>query len=220
MDTSLWEIPELWPDSTVFILGGGPSLNQLDLTLIHDKRVIGVNQAFKLGTWVDVCWFGDRTWYDDKAGKEIYRYGGLIVTCSNPGARGRSKRVKYVGRSNKGMDGIESKSRQHVCWNSNSGASAINLAYWLGAKTVVLLGFDMQIPNDLKDHKDHWHNDYEAKIDKRTGKLYDPYKRFMKYWPKVAKDAKNLGLRIINATPGGSLNCFERMSLEEICKTL
>jgi len=216
----LWTIPKIWPNSTIFIIGGGPSLLQQDLTLIHNRRVIGVNQAYKLGSWVDICWFGDKSWYKDRAGKEIKYYKGLIVTCSTPEDRIHKNRINYVGRSRERIDGIESKSRNHVRWNHNSGASAINLAYWLGASTIVLLGFDMQIPNDRKDYQDHWHNDYGVKISKTTGKLYDPYRRFMECWPRIAKDAKRLRLRIINTTPAGALNLFERMTLEEVCETL
>ena len=54
-----WNPPQIWKDQTAFILGGGPSLKDADLDLIHDRRVIGVNNAYQLGSWVDVCWFGD-----------------------------------------------------------------------------------------------------------------------------------------------------------------
>ena len=72
-----WTVQKLWPDSTVFIVGGGKSLNRTglqwnetnkgeilqaisnDLSCIHDKRVIGVNDSFKLGDWIDICFYGD-----------------------------------------------------------------------------------------------------------------------------------------------------------------
>jgi len=210
-----WNVPILWPESTVFIIGGGPSLLQQDLTLLHDKRVIGVNQAFRLGPWVDVCWFGDKQWYSQNL-PDIKEYGGLIVTCSvEAQANKRLKRVKYLGRSK--QKGIEIKRRTHIAWNGNSGASAVNLAYWLGAKRVVLLGFDMKNPEDPKDMQSHWHNHYEPKIDKRTRKLIDPYPRFMKGWPVIKIDADRAGLEIINATPNSALTLFEYRSLEEIC---
>ena len=54
-----WHPPKMWNDKTVFVLGGGPSLNGTNLDLIRDERVIGANNAYQLGSWVDVCWFGD-----------------------------------------------------------------------------------------------------------------------------------------------------------------
>lgn len=209
-----FSIPRLWAESTVFIIGGGPSLLQQDLSLIHSHRVIGVNQAFRLGNWIDVCWYGDKQWYSQNL-KDIKNFGGLVLTCSAEARKEkRWKRVKYVGRSKR--VGIEYKKRTHVAWNGNSGASAVNVAYWLGAKRVVLLGFDMKVPNSI-DEPDHWHDLYEKNIDKKTGKYHDPYPRFMKGWPQIKKDAETIGLEIINATPDSALTLFEYQPLDKIC---
>jgi hypothetical protein len=51
--------PKIWKGRVAFILGGGPSLNDVDFALIKEERVIGVNNAYKLGAWVDVCYSGD-----------------------------------------------------------------------------------------------------------------------------------------------------------------
>ena len=207
MSRKNWPIPEIWPNSTVFIIGGGPSLLKQDLSLIHDKRVVGVNQVYKLGPWVDACWYGDKGWYDRNL-PAIADYGGLIASCSIV----TNRRVKQISRSK--QSGVEYHKRTHVAWNSNSGASAINFAYWLGARTVILLGFDMQNPTDQNDMQTHWHNDYGVKKDNR-GKLINPYPRFMRHWPQIKQDADRIGLRIVNATVGGALNIFERKTLEE-----
>lgn len=214
MSSHFWEIPELWPDSTVYIIGGGPSLLDLDLSLIHDKRVIGVNQAYKLGQWIDICWYGDKQWYPSQL-PSINQYKGLVVTCSHEAqAHRRYKRVKYVGRGKHA--GVASSKRTHIAWNGNSGASAINVAYWLGANRVVLLGFDAKLPDDKRNGKTHWHNDYEKKIDKKTGLLVDNYKRFYRFWPTVKLEADKLGLEIITTTPDSGLkDLFEYKSLEE-----
>ncbi len=51
--------PKIWKDGTAFILGGGPSLNEVNFDLIKNERVIGVNNTYRLGAWVDVCYSGD-----------------------------------------------------------------------------------------------------------------------------------------------------------------
>jgi hypothetical protein len=210
-----WEVPKIWPGETVFIIGGGPSIQKQDLSLIYKRRVIGVTRSFKLGPWVDICWYGDKGDYNSWK-PDINEYGGLIATCAQEKEENRNDRIKYLGRSK--QSGIESKKRGYVAWNSNSGASAINLAYWLGAEKIVLLGFDMQNPVDKRDRQTHWHNDYEPRIHK--GKLTNPYPRFMRYWPVIKKDADQLGLRIINCTIGGALEVFERKTIEEVCQDL
>jgi len=187
-----------------------------DLSLLHDKRVIGVNQAYKLGPWVDVCWFGDKQWYNKNI-PAINSFGGLMITCAAEAQMSRRwPRVHYVGRSK--QYGIETKRNTHIAWNSNSGASAVNVAYWLGAKKVVLLGFDMKLPDT--GIQTHWHNDYEPAINRKNKELVDPYPRFMVGWPKIKKDADRIGLEIVNATPNSALDIFPFVDLEKLCSSM
>jgi hypothetical protein len=211
MSGEYWTIPEIWPDSTVFIIGGGPSVAEMDLSKIHEKRCIGVNQAYKLGAWVNVVWFGDKQWYSGQL-PDILNYHGLIITCAQEARNDkRWKRVKYVGRSR--ASGIESHENKRNCiaWNGNSGASAINLAYWFGAKKVVLLGFEQSLPEE--GEQTHWHNDYEVRKDNH-GKLHNPYRTYLKHWGQIARDAKELGLEIVNATPTTAIEEIPQVSFE------
>jgi len=91
-----------------------------------------------------------------------------------------------------------------VAWNRNSGASAINLAYHLGAKRVVLLGYDMR----RVDGEPNWHKDHPAK-DK------NPYELYLRHFKTIARDADRLGLEVINCTPNSALTCFPIVPLEE-----
>lgn len=200
-----FSVPELWPGCTVYIIGGGPSLSQMNLELIHSKRVIGVNQAFRLGPWIDVLYFGDCNFYDQNIRKGLQDYAGLMISsCQRipeqgwPGVH-RVKRSKPYG--------INVDKRNAISWNNNSGASAINIAYWLGAKRVVLLGFDMHKEGDSH----HWHSYYRDR-----GPKFDPYHRHLIGWPKIAEDAKSAGLEIINATPDSTITEFPFLSLEEV----
>ena len=209
------EIEEIWPDSTVYILGGGPSLGNMPLALLRGHRVLGVNQAFTLDN-VPVTYSGDRRWYHWNVDK-LRSYQGILYTSYPSFVPNPKYKPINVGRISR--YGISDKSRSSVCWNGNSGASAINVAYWLGAKRVVLLGFDM----GRQGRKWNWHTEYPTypAIDPVTGRGRgkSPYRQFMKCWDAVARDAKKLGIEILNATPAGNLNKFPRVKLEDICKT-
>ena len=76
-----------------------------------------------------------------------------------------------------------------VCWNKTSGASAVNLAYHLGVKKIVLLGFDMQIV----DTKENWHDDHVT-----FGDRPNPYPKFLKPWKLIGEDLKKKGVDIVN----------------------
>lgn len=197
----------------MFILGGGPSLNNVDFSLIQHRRIIGVNNSYGDPTynrrrklikynprpWVDVCWFGDSRWYSWHI-KSLREFPGLIAHCAP-----RLKDVRGLHSYNRGKPaGIETRPN-YISWNRNSGASAINLAYHLGASRIVLIGFDMRMVGD----KANWHDDHPKCSSKRN-----PYFRFLRSFPKIAKDASDLGLEIINCTPDSAIDQFPIMTLE------
>jgi len=187
----------------VFVIGGGPSIKDMDLSCIHKRHVIGVNDAFKLGDWVDVCWFGDERWFHWNK-EQIRSFEGVVFGC--PPTSKPFPRVLHVNRNEGyGLTSIRNK----VVWNKSSGGSAINLAMHLGAKEIVLLGYDMKVVdgnhNWHTNHKHHPRND-----------IYE--KRFLPPFQKIASDADRLGLKIYNATPDSALTVFPLVSLEDVCR--
>lgn len=68
----------IWEGATVAVVGGGPSLKDVDLTPVLSKfRVIGVNDAYKYGVGVDLVYWGDDSWYWGRK--------GTIVACEGCG---------------------------------------------------------------------------------------------------------------------------------------
>lgn len=196
-----WTISKLWPGQTVFIIGGGPSLIEQDLTPIHNRRVIGVNDAFKLGDWVDVCWWSDCRWGVWNQTK-LAQFQGLNVSCT----RCNCEHTNTLQVRRQHAMGI-STNPEEINWNRNSGASAINLAYHLGARRVVLLGFDMKVQNG--EH--NWHQNHQFKP--RPG-VYE--ERFLPVFEHIKQDADRLGLDIINSTPDSALTLFPYVELEGV----
>lgn len=207
MRTELWSVPKIWPDSTVFIVGGGPSLKTQDLTPIHSSRCIGVNFSFMLGAWIDVCWWGDARWGEENS-QALHKFGGLKVNCCTTIAN-----VKGSFRLRRGKSyGIDMRPT-HVAWNNNSGASAINLAYHLGAKRIVLLGFDMKFGENMENN---WHT-LHKKMKSTLKRPWNPYPRFLHGFNNIKEDAEKIGLEILNATPNSALTLFPMVTLEDVC---
>lgn len=86
----------------------------------------------------------------------------------------------------------------------NSGAGAINLAAHLGAKSIVLLGYDCQHTGG----KTHWHGNHPKGLG-NAGKVND--------WPAqfATLATKLCAVNIINCTRDTRLNCWPKKSLEE-----
>jgi len=200
----MYWIPEpWWEGETAFIIGGGPSVNDTDLSLIHNRKVIGVNNAFMLGDWVDVGWFGDKKWitWHEKAYK---KFKGIPASCNHNANIVGVERYNWIHFMRRGKQlGIETNPG-YIAWNKSSGNSAINVAYHLGAVRIVLIGFDLQaIGGNNNYHKDH----------KSGGN--PPYNRFLSSLKHVEKDAKDLGIQIFNASPKSACEFFPKGELKE-----
>jgi len=227
--SAFWEVTKIWAGNTAFIIGGGPSLaiqaglspNQKDPKILfpaiaeylsklglNKHRVIGVNDAFRLGDdLIDVAWFTDCGWFD-KNFVEFARFAGLKAhICSRHGERPGTHRI--IRKETSGI----STDPKVIHWNGCSGSSAINLAYLLGARRVILIAFDMQFGQGKVNN---WHAEHK----KKRAKGWNPYPRFLKPFITIAQDAKELGLEIINANPDSALDIFPKMKLEDVIHEL
>lgn len=227
----MWQAPKIWEGATCFIVGGGPSLpkqfNVPEETInsviekrstpsvyspymeaLHDKHVIGVNNAYQIGSWLDVLFFGDCSWYLVHK-QALAKWPGLKVTCC-PRFEGKNKEksegIKFLKKDRR--KGI-SKNSGTVCWNSNSGAAAISLAALFGATRIILLGFDMV----MDENASHWHGSHGRPGEKMRK---PPFNRHLRGFPDIAADAKTLGIEIINCSPGSAIPDFTKKSIDEV----
>lgn len=199
-----WEVPKLWEGRTVYLLGGGPSLNNIDLERLKGERVIAINNAYmeSRAPWAPVLYFMDWGWYNLHKSKLI-KWPGLKVTvtekCINePGIRVISWRHRL------GLDPDPS----YMTRGTNAGFGAISLAAKLGGVKIILLGFDMRMV-------DGQHN-YHKGEHKRTvnDKIYE--NNFIKPFKSLLKPMKEWDIEIINATPNSALPYFPIVDPEEV----
>lgn len=229
-----WKVPKIW-NGDCFIIGGGPSiLKQLNVeeeiikgicnktlpksvlsgyfSAIHNQNVIAVNDAFYIGDWIDVSFFGDNRWFDWHK-DNLYNFKGLKTTCDTKLLESpdimRSYGLKVIKRGNE-LEGLTDNPAQ-VNWNSNSGAASINLAYHLGARRIFLLGFDMCLSVDRS--MTNWHGVHRTRENKPIRGL--PFNRHLNYFPRIKQDANRLGLEIINCNPDSRIEQFEKITYRE-----
>lgn len=223
-----WAVPKIWEDGECFIIGGGPSIiKQFNIPLevvdkvivkqtsplsyspylsdLHNKHVIGVNQAFRFGSWIDVTFFGDKGFF-------LRNLEGLSK-CSNIRAGcvpyfEDITWVKYLRKDNKKTEGITTDPTK-LSWNGNSGAAAINLAVHLGVKRIVLIGFDMNVDGN---ERQWWHQLYHNRPLHKGQKVF---LRHLTCFPQIAHDAKELGVEILNANPDSAINDFKKLNIKE-----
>lgn len=230
-----WQVPQIWSGGDVWIIGGGPSIpKQFDvpaeviqsvvkgnsppsvyssyMSYLYDKHVIGVNVAYMLGNWIDMVFFGDKSFFLSHE-KGLRAFPGIKVSCheyvDNNGW------CKFLLKDTSHRVGISPNQRM-VSWNNNSGAAAISLAVHTGAKRIILLGFDMT----LDSGKQHWHSLYPNSANNQNNRrvVATPFKRHLLGFPAIAADAERMGVEILNASPDSAIQCFRKVTVKELMK--
>jgi hypothetical protein len=192
-----WVPERCWDHQDALIIGGGPSLQTLDWSLLKKENTIGCNTAFIHGPEIcKICIFGDYRWWV-KFEEPLLKYaesGGTVFTNCPKLFNTRLKWLWVTGRK---MRGLHDRS---LGWNGHTGASAINLAILLGAARIFLLGYDMK----HIDGRSNWH---DRILDKH---LVRPsvYSTFCRQFEWVKKDwkAKFPDVEIWNVTSGSGLS--------------
>lgn len=110
-----------------------------------------------------------------------------------------------------GVRGVEF-ARIHRMTDSNSGVGALLLAAHLGAKRIVMLGYDCQKTGG----RAHWHEDHPTKPFGRHPKGFGNAGSLPKWPGQFSRAAQHLrGLEIVNATRETALAMFRRVGLED-----
>ncbi len=219
----------VWKNETVFIIGGGPSVTaQFSIpkevvedvkkqirpmsvfsdymTSLHSHYVIGINAAYLLGDWIDIVFFHDSVFFE--AHKEtLLKHPGLLMTCNNRFLNSPVERVEYIPKDRNKVLGIHTDSTK-ISWNYNSGAAAITLAAHLGAKKIVLLGFDM---GGGPGKETHFHTEHKPYLNREI-----PFWKHLAGFPKIKEDADRMGIEIINCSPDSAIKEFEKKNIMEV----
>ena len=186
---------------TIYIIGGGPSLKNFDFRQLRGARTIAINKAILFHPGADVLYWTDirfYTWYKN----EIDNYKGLKFTINAGSQYTNDIKVLKKGKAY----GLETDN-QTLAHGNNSGYAAINLAYHLGAKRIILLGFDMA--SDGKDG--HFHDGYPTRA--AGDKMYQD--KFLPGFKQLHSELKDSEVTVLNASPYSNLTVFPKITIEQ-----
>lgn len=193
-------VPRICPGGTVVCIAGGPSLTAEDVEYCRGKaKVIAINDAYKLAPWADVLYACDKRWWDWHRG--VTSFTGLKYALQRPALKWPGVQVLQ----NTGIHGLELKPNG-VRNGKNSGYQAINVAVHLGAKRIVLLGYDMQIK---LGGPSHWFGDHPLGGQPPVGS-------FRGMFAGLVKPLGELGIEVINCSRETALECFPVKALEQV----
>lgn len=210
-----------------FIIGNGPSLNRTDLSLLKSEYTFGLNRIYLLF---------------DKIGFHtnfLVTVNDLVIQQSAPDIE-KVKALKFIswkGRKFIKADDdtifIRSLARQEFSKDIENGLwegttvtyVAMQIAYYLGFRKVVLVGVDHRFKSGGSPHQEilskgkdrnHFSTDYFGK----GYKWHYPDLKTAEFAYKMAKEHfENDGREIVDATIGGKLRVFEKVGYKSLFKS-
>ncbi|WP_411887349.1 hypothetical protein [Hydrocarboniphaga effusa] len=163
------------------ILATGPSLTKAQANAVCEKfTVIAISDAIRLAPWADVLVSSDAAWWRHH----------------QPSFEGR----RFSAQEYEGCEQIAG-----VKSGLGSGALAIKVARFLGAKRIILLGYD--------SHGTHFFGKHPQPLKNTT------QSQRMIHRDQLAEESRicqREGVEVVNATPGTMLQCFRIAPLEAI----
>lgn len=204
------------------IIGGGASVRDADLDKLdkrlEEKFVIGCNFAYKFLTNITLTAFVDKNSFYEKQKEELKNLP-LVVGAKNTGIKEEDNLIllKTVSKFDPSFNsGIYNKS---LC-----GVFSLSLAIYLGAKEIMLFGYDFGDVHNKKERFDgkiltHWYQD--KFIHRGTGKCaYYENNNYSKGYKlfNCFNGLKNI--KIYNVSPNSNLNEFEKIDYNKFFKLL
>lgn len=141
-----------------FVIGNGPSLTSRDLKLLNGCASIGINRSFLAMETSCLIWQDSSLW--DDVGHLIKKRPELKV-CRDIARGAKMAGFEWQQIFSEGWQAssnpLELKCEREAC---STGSLAIEMAFALGFRQVVLLGIDCKQSNGKTDFygKNRWHH--------------------------------------------------------------
>ncbi|MCB0177880.1 MAG: DUF115 domain-containing protein [Anaerolineae bacterium] len=210
-----------------FIIGNGPSLNRTDLSKISGEYTFGLNRIYLLFDKINFV----PSYYICTNPYVIEQSWTEIEKIAVPKFLGRAGMKYFAGKDD--VFFLRSLSHPRFSYNPARGVwegatvtfVAMQVAYYMGFREIVLLGVDHYFKAKGNPHAlvvsegadpDHFSPDYFGKGVK--WQLPDLATSEIAY--KMAKDAfEQHSRRVVDATINGRLSVFPKVSFDEIIET-
>lgn len=211
-----------------FLIGNGPSLNKMDLSLLNDYYTIGLNKIFLLF---------DKTNLKIDYHVCVNKY--VIDQCTNDFLRMQCPSFisyKYRNELLTGNDNIYFVGDIHSKWKffedittgisqgSTVTYAAMQIAYYLGFKRIFLIGVDHNFvakgtPHKVETLKGDDNNHFDPEYFKGMKWQLPDLEGSEKAYKFAKKHFENNYRMIFDATIDGKLNIFPKIQFDEALRT-
>lgn len=175
----------------VFILGGGPSFTKDIADQLTGKPSIVLNSTARIAPSATALYFADWGWFrDNRPITDNFR--GMVLTSNRRAWQHGKRRMLLIGPPD--ISAVPATSGHH----------AVDIAAAMGAKRIVLVGFDCRTVNG----RSHHHDDYRVQHDDR---IYRD--KIRPLWRGWGARMRARGIEVMNATPGSAIMEFPLVDL-------
>ena len=208
------KINPVWADSPCIVVASGSSLTadvarKVRFARWFDHwRVLVVNDAYRLLPYADILYGCDWGWWKHHDGAP--KFHGERWTChsnsmafvDNKSAVVGTYDLRYVLAANERGFSDDPRQIHYGLPQPSSGFQAVNLALLMGASPIVMVGFDGHAKNGK-----HFFGEHPQHLNRGTD---EGYREFSKAYPPND--------RIVNATPGSTIEAYRFVDLEAILR--
>ena len=196
-----------WPD--IYVVGGGPSLRSFDFEKLRGRKILAVNDSAFAIPFASALFSIDARWIHNRR-DEINNFPGHIFLACDEGQRNVriQRKARWLRRVRDQVGFSPYYDAVHM-GGGNSGFAAINMALHLGARRIVLMGFDFSAD---RDRRTHWHGGYRWNSD-HIGKVH------FNWAGRLDQEAATLarrGVEVLVAGSFGRLKAFRRVPFDSL----
>jgi len=208
-----------------FIIGNGPSLNKTDMKPLKNEYTIGTNRIYlnydKMG-FEPTFYCSVNPFVIEQFSSEIDAIKSIKFIRSESRKYLKNRWNSFFMDSFGAHDFNQNLENLEWCEGWTVTYCAMQVAFYLGFETVILIGVDHNFPNTGDPNKlvtaegsdqNHFHPDYFGKGIKWQ---YPDLERSEKSYTVAKKVYEKAGRRILDATIGGKLAIFAKLDYYEI----
>lgn len=192
-----------------FCIGGGSSINDIDLSLLDKYPTIGTNYIIEVYPKVKMSVFLDREFWNSNS-ETIMKYQGELYCHERAVPQGYTQpnMTKIQTRLNFPVFEIQDPL---VLMGRLSGFTALNLAIIKGYDPIYLIGYDMYSGHLVTENMK---NSYDNTVIEQLSESYgEPDKqRLIGFYDQYAK----LPVKIINLNPDSAIKCFPTQTFDSL----
>lgn len=214
-------------NESVCIIGGGPSVNDIDLDFLKDKKVITVNSGILAYSLCDFFVSDDsavKNWsyYKDVVKNKCYKF--LYKDKWHEHLKDLDNTILYEHtwwyspeNQQYNLEGLKLTQDEPIIGSRTSMGSAVHIAFIMGFKTIYLIGNDCSLKNGKRYFWQYWDKRAQPKrlkgfeFNRRTQNIGFDATSFQDYWKYFCKvNEKTLQSIDIVDMSDSKLKCFKK----------